>query len=446
MNIKLVKTTYQDDRKNTDQEKIDFSPDQGVEMKVVNIYPEMEYQTFDGFGAAITEAAGHTFSLMSEESQKHILDAYFGPNGNRYNLLRTHIDSCDFSLGQYAAVNDPEDREFKSFSLERDEQYIIPLLKEAQLTAGKSLSVMLSPWSPPDFMKTNGQRTHGGSLKPEYRAFWADYISHYVKEYRKKGFKVDMLTIQNEPNAVQTWDSCLYTAEEEKEFLRDFLYPSLVKNGLQDIEVHIWDHNKERMFERACTIIDKETDKMVSGVAFHWYTGEHFDAIQLVHEKFPDKKLIFSEGCVEYSRFSLAGQLENAQMYAYDIIGNLNAGMTAFIDWNLILNKEGGPNHVNNFCDAPIMCDTEQDIVQEKLSFTYIGHFSRYIEPGARRIASTKYTDKLHLVSMKNPDGSIVVVLLNRSNEEVPVALRMKGQVAEFLVPANSIVTGFIEI
>lgn len=237
----------------------------------------------------------------------------------------------------------------------------------------------------------------------------------------------------------------MYTAEEEKEFLRDFLYPSLVKNGLQDIEVHIWDHNKERMFERACTIIDKETDQMVNGVAFHWYTGEHFDAIQLVHEKFPDKKLIFTEGCVEYSRFSLAGQLENAQMYAYDIIGNLNAGMTAFMDWNLILNKEGGPNHVNNFCDAPIMCDTEQDIVQEKLSFTYIGHFSRYIEPGAKRIASTKYTDKLHLVSMKNPNGSIVVVLLNRSNEEVPVALRMEGQVVEFLVPASSIVTGFIE-
>ncbi|MFP3123751.1 glucosylceramidase [Ectobacillus funiculus] len=445
MNIKLVTTTYQDDRKNTYQEKIDFSPDKGVEMKVVNIYPEMVYQTFDGFGAAITEAAGHTFSLMGEESQKHILDAYFGPNGNRYNLVRTHIDSCDFSLGQYAALNDPEDTEFKSFSLERDEQYIIPLLKEAEQTAGKSLSVMLSPWSPPDFMKTNGQRTYGGSLKPEYRKFWADYISHYIKQYRKKGFEVDMLTIQNEPNALQTWDSCLYTAEEEKEFLRDFLYPSLVKNGLQDIEVHIWDHNKERMFERACTIIDKETDKMVSGVAFHWYTGEHFDAIQLVHEKFPDKKLIFSEGCVEYSRFSLAGQLENAQMYAYDIIGNLNAGMTAFIDWNLILNKEGGPNHVNNFCDAPIMCDTEQDIVQEKLSFTYIGHFSRYIEPGAKRIASTKYTDKLNVVSMKNPNGSIVAVFLNRSNEEMPVALRMEGQVSEFFVPANSIVTGLIE-
>jgi glucosylceramidase len=131
-------------------------------------------------------------------------------------------------------------------------------------------------------------------------------------------------------------------------------------------------------------------------------------------------------------------------MYAYDIIGNINAGMNAFIDWNILLNEEGGPNHVSNFCDAPIMCDTENDIVQDKLSYTYIGHFSRYIEPGAKRIASTKYTDKLDVVSLKNPNGSIVIVLLNRSLEEVPVALRLGGLMTEFSVPASSIVTGVI--
>jgi glucosylceramidase len=444
MQIKWITTTYQGDTKKTVEDSREFSKDTGVEMKVVNLYPDMEYQTFDGFGGAITEASGHTFSLMSEENKKKVLDAYFGAEGNRYNLVRTHIDSCDFSVGQYEAMSDPADTEFKSFSLERDEQYIIPMLEGAEKTAGKSLSVMLSPWSPPSFMKTNEQRVHGGSLKPEYREFWGKYIAHYIKEYRNKGFSVDMLTIQNEPNAKQTWDSCLYTAQQEKEFLRGYLYPALKDNDLLDVDVLIWDHNKERMYERACDIIDEETNKMVQGVAFHWYTGEHFDAIKLVREKFPDKKLIFTEGCVEYSRFSEAGQLQNAQMYAHDIIGNINAGMNAFIDWNILLNKEGGPNHVNNFCDAPIMCDTENDIVQEKLSYTYIGHFSRYIEPGAKRIASTKYTDKLDVVSLKNPDDSIVVVLLNRSAEDVPVSLRLGGKVSDFEVPAGSIVTGVI--
>lgn len=442
MNLKLVTTIYQDHVKKTLEESKRFSIDTGIEMKAVNLYPQMEYQTFDGFGGAITEAAGHTFSLMSETNQKRLLDAYFGENGNRYNLLRTHIDSCDFSISQYAALNKSDDPEFNSFSLARDEKYIIPFIKEAVKTAGKSLPVMLSPWSPPSFMKTNGQRSAGGSLKPEFRQLWAEYICHYIQQYRSRGIKVEMVTIQNEPNAVQTWDSCVYSAEQEKEFLRDYLYPSFVKSGLEDMEIHIWDHNKERMFERASTVIDEATDKMIRGVAFHWYSGDHFDAIRLVREKFPDKKLIFTEGCVEYSRFSEAGQLEHAQMYAHDIIGNINAGMNAFIDWNLILNKEGGPNHVGNYCDAPIMCDTENDIIQEKLSFTYIGHFSRYIQPGAKRIGSTKYTDKLDVVAMKNPDHSLVVVLLNRSQEEIPLVLRIGGQVAEINVPANSIVTG----
>lgn len=444
LEIKLITTTYKENKLETSCTTKGFCEDKGIEMQVVNIYPQVGYQVFDGFGGAITEASGYAFSRMSKANQKRILDAYFGKEGNNYKIVRTHMDSCDFSLDQYEAMSDPTDTEFKSFNLDRDEKYILPLLREAQETVGESLSIMLTPWSPPSFMKTNEQRVRGGALKKEYREFWAEYICRYIKEYIRRGFSVKMLTIQNEPNATQSWDSCLYTAEEEKEFLRDYLYPAQVKNNLEHVEVSIWDHNKERVFERACTIIDEETDKMVQGVAFHWYTGNHFDAVKLTRERFPDKKLIHTEGCVEYSRFSDQGQLKNAQMYAYDILGNINAGMNAFIDWNIILDEKGGPNHVGNYCDAPIMCDTVNDKVQEKLSYTYIGHFSRYIQPGARRIASTKYTDKLSIVSLKNPDGTIVVVFLNCSKENVPVKLRLNGQVAEIEIPEKSIVTGLI--
>lgn len=444
MKINLTTTIFKDEKKETVETVEQFSNDHGVEMKVVNLYPEVEYQTFDGFGAAITEAAGYTYSLMSKENKKKIVDAYFGENGIRYNMVRTHIDSCDFSLGQYEAMDDPTDTDLKTFSLDRDEKYIIPLLKHAEKIADNNLQVMLSPWSPPSFMKTNEQRVQGGALKPEYRQFWANYICKYIKEYRQKGFKVNMITIQNEPDATQTWDSCVYTAEQEKEFLKDYLYPTLLKNDLDDIQVNIWDHNKERMYERASAMIDEVTDKMIHGVAFHWYTGDHFEAIQLVRDMFPKKKLIHTEGCVEYSRLSDAGQLENAQMYAHDIIGNINAGMNAFIDWNLILNKQGGPNHVGNYCDAPIMCDTDNDTVKENLSFTYIGHFSRYIQPGAIRIASTKYSDKIEVVSLKNPDKTITIVLLNRSNEELPVSVRINGKITSFNVTAQSILTGVI--
>jgi glucosylceramidase len=445
MKINLVTTTYKNDVKETFESSLEFGRDNNTEMAVVNIYPQMEYQTFDGFGGAITEAAAFTYSQMSEESKKKMVEAYFGESGARYNIVRTHIDSCDFAVDMYEAMSDPTDREFKSFTLERDEKYILPLLDAAEATAGKKLSVVMSPWSPPAFMKTNGQRTYGGSLKPEYRKFWADYICHYIKEYRAKGYQIDYLTIQNEPNAVQTWDSCTYTGQQEKEFLSDFLYPSIQENDIKDLGVVIWDHNKERVFERACEIIDYETDKMVQGIGFHWYTGDHFDALRLVSEKFPDKKLMFTEGCVEYSRFSETAQLEKAQMYGRDIIGNINAGMNSFIDWNIYLNAQGGPNHVNNFCDAPIMCDIDKDVVDEKLSFDYIKHFSHYIEPGAKRIASTKYSPKLEMTTLKNPDGSIVTVLMNISEEDLEVNIRLNGEVVKITAPAGSITTGLIK-
>jgi glucosylceramidase len=183
---------------------------------------------------------------------------------------------------------------------------------------------------------------------------------------------------------------------------------------------------------------------MIDGVAFHWYTGDHFEAIRLTGDAYPGKELIFTEGCVEYSRFD-AGQLKNAQMYAHDIIGNLNAGMTAFIDWNILLDEKGGPNHVNNFCDAPVMVNTEDGTYEEKLSFHYIRHFSRYIDKEAKRIALTKYTDKLEMTAFMNRDKSIVLVVLNKQTEDMPLSLRVNGMNAEFTVPGSSIVTAVIK-
>jgi glucosylceramidase len=331
----------------------------------------------------------------------------------------------------------------KSFTLEREEQYIIPLLKAAQEKNGEAFDLMLSPWSPPAFMKTNGEKTHGGKLKPEYRKFWAEYICRYCQEYKKRGFQVNRLTIQNEPAAVQSWDSCLYSAEEEKEFLRDYLYPALVENGLSEVKINIWDHNKERLFERAKAEIDKDTDKMIDGVAFHWYSGDHFEAISTTHQVFPDKELIFTEGCVEYSRFD-TNQLRNAQMYAHDIIGNLNGGMTGSIDWNIMLDEKGGPNHVGNFCDAPIMVDTNKDTFEVKLSFDYIGHFSKYIRKGAKRIAFSKYTNKLEMTAFKNPDDSIVLVVLNVTEQDMPVVIRINGKLIRFDVRKESIATALL--
>jgi glucosylceramidase len=440
--MKIFSTTYENNQKKTAVTEMELIDELGG-WQCVNIYPEVEYQTIHGFGGAVTEAAGYVFSKLSKDKQDQILDYYYGPGGNCYNMARSHIDSCDFSLDNYSALTDPQDIEMKSFTLERDEKYMLPLMQAAQEKHGEVLDLLLSPWSPPSFMKTNRDKNHGGKLKPEYRQFWAQYICRYIKEYNKRGFKVNRITVQNEPAAAQSWVSCIYTAAEEKEFIRDYLYPALTENGLSDVKINIWDHNKELLYKRARAIIDGDTDRMIGGIAFHWYSGDHFEAVRMAHEAYPVKELIFTEGCVEYNRHS-DNQLHGAQMYAHDIIGNFNAGMTSFLDWNIMLDEKGGPNHANNLCDAPIMVDTQNNTIDVHLSFDYIGHFSRYIKKGAKRIAYSKYTDKLEMTAFKNPDGALVLVMLNRNDYDIPVNVDINLKLFHADITKNSIATAVI--
>ncbi|MEF2953814.1 MAG: glycoside hydrolase family 30 beta sandwich domain-containing protein [Blautia sp.] len=424
---------------------VSFQEDKGSENQVVNLYPDVKFETIEGFGGAITDAAAYVYSLMDEEQKKQLMTTYFSPERMKYGIVRIHMDSCDFSTEMYEAMSDANDIEMKSFSFARTEKYILPMLEDAQRAAGKPLKLMLSPWSPPSFMKTNGQRTYGGSLKPEYRAMWANYICRYIVEFEKRGYQVQRMSLQNEPKAVQTWDSCIYTAKEEKEFLRDFMYPALKAHGLEHVEIFIWDHNKERVYERICEIVDDSTRDMVAGIAFHWYSGDHFEALELVRNKFCDKKMIISESCIEYSKFEEADVISGALRLSHEIIGDLNHGMTAFYDWNLLLDEHGGPNHVGNFCHAPFLYDTVQKKLMPQLLQQHFEHFSHYLCPGSVRIGYSKYTEQVDVTAYQNPDGKKVVVMLNKSKEILPVNMRMQGEVAELLLYPESITTGIIE-
>ena len=198
------------------------------------------------------------------------------------------------------------------------------------------------------------------------------------------------------------------------------------------MEIFIWDHNKERLFERACTIIDEETDKMVAGLAFHWYSGDHFEALDLVQRRFPGKKMVLSEACIEYSKFDKSNYLDNAQKYAHDIIGNINNGMTAFYDWNLVL-------------DAPYLYDIKNNELMERNTLAYIWHFSHFMEPGSIRIGSTKYTEAIEVSTLLTPSGEIIAVLLNRTDEDIDVCFRLNGKICNICVKAKGIGTAIIE-
>lgn len=410
-------------------------------MHVINVYPEVEYQTFRGFGGAFTEASAHTYATMSDAAKEEIIQAYYGKDGLRYKLGRIHMNSCDFALGNYTYIEEGDDK-LETFDISHDKKEILPMIADANRVSDDPIQFLMSPWSPPAFMKTNGEMNHGGSLKEEYYGTWAQYYAKFIHAYQKENVEIDWLTVQNEPMAVQTWDSCIYTPEQEQRFVRDHLGPVLEKEGLGDVGIFVWDHNKEEAYQRFKDILsdDKAAD-YIRGEAVHWYTGDHFEGLEIVKKMYPGKEVFFTEGCVEYSRFADSGEVQKAEMYAHDILGNLNAGINASLDWNLILDEKGGPNHVGNFCAAPIMCDTKKGSYEKRLSYYYIGQFSRYLQKGAKRIGTTRYTDKLEVTGFLNPDGTRVIVLLNRGEEAVEYTLRENSEGCTGTIAAHSIQT-----
>lgn len=435
-------TDFLEQKRTTIYNEVEFREDIETENQVVNIYPNVRYQCFDGFGGALTDSAGYIYSQLNDSQKQEMLSNYFNEENMSYRLVRIPIDSCDFSLEHYQA----SDKEFmEGFDMSRANKYILPLLRDVMDKVGDNLEVMLTPWSPPAFMKSNNHRNGGGILLPEYKKQWADYICTYIKKYREMGVPVTHISIQNEPKAVQTWDSCIFDGAAEKEFLKDYLWPSLQENGLEDIKVYIWDHNKERAFERACEIIDEETNLMVEGIAVHWYSGDHFDALQMIRDKFPDKKIILSEACIEYSKFSQDEYLSNAQKYAHDIIGNLNHGLTAFYDWNIILDEIGGPNHVGNYCDAPYLFNTEKKKLIERNTLAYIWHFSHFIKKGSVRIGTTTYSENLEVTAFEK-DNEYSIVMLNRTKNQIPAVIRFENKSVEVILEPETIFSGVITL
>jgi glucosylceramidase len=400
--------------------------------------PSKRFQTIEGFGGAFTEAAATVFYRLSPENRRRVLSAYFDrAAGHGYSLCRTHINSCDFALGNYAYADVPGDVELKDFSIERDRRALLPMIHEAQKIAGTPLKILASPWSPPAWMKTNGQMNHGGALKPEYRDAWARYFARYIREYEREGVPIWAVTVQNEPAAKQVWDSCLYSAEEEKDFVRDHLGPTLERAGLGRVKILIWDHNRDLLFDRVKPAFeDAAASRYIWGAAFHWYGPDCFENVQRVHDAWPDKKLLFTEGCQEGGPH--IGSWDLGERYARSIINDLNRWTAGWIDWNMLLDETGGPNHVGNLCSAPILADTKNDRLIFQSSYYYFGHFSRFIRPGAVRI---RCESDLEAIAFLNPDGSIAVVVLNRADEARKFYLRLGDQSGKAEIPAHAIFT-----
>lgn len=416
------------------------------EMRLVKVYPTVTFQRFAGMGAALTEASGYVFAQMDATAQAEFIERCFGASGNRYSLARLSIQSCDFSLGTRSYLT-KRDVDLRGFSIEDDWGYVIPLVKAAQ-AVNPNVQFLASPWSPPAWAKTNFMMKFGGHLKRGAYDEWARMIARTLVEYRKAGIDIGRITIQNEPQAIQKWESCLYSAKQEREFLHESLKPALRKAGLAHVKTLIWDHNKEGALDRAAeAMCEPQFADDVDGVAFHWYSGDHFEALRVVRDFIgPDKELIFTEGCDSYSAGDPERELPHAEHYAHEVIGDLEAGANGILDWNILLDAQGGPNHVGNFCDAPIMHDCETGKTSVRLPFHYLGHFSRFIQPGAVRMLTTRYTTDLETTAFANPDGTHALVVLNRNWWDISFDLTwndraLGSRIASIEAPAHSIQT-----
>ncbi len=406
------------------------------------------FQTLLGIGGAITDASAEVFAQLPAEKQKEFLTAYYDKDkGIGYSLCRTPIHSSDFSSGSFTYIEEG-DKDLKTFSIEHDKTYRIPLLKKAIAEAGGSLLLYASPWSPPAFMKDNNNMLQGGKLLPEYFDAWALYYAKFIKAYEAEGMPIWGITIQNEPMAVQRWESCIYTAEEERDFLKNHLGPTLDREGLGDKKIVVWDHNRDLINHRANTIFeDPEAAKYAWGIGFHWYEtwagGEPmFSNLGNIKESFPTKNLLFTEGCQEGFRADRYQYWQHAERYGRSMINDFNQGTVGWTDWNILLNQNGGPNHVGNYCFAPIHGDTEEGDLIYTPTYYYIGHFSKFIRPGAKRISTVSSRSHLLSTSFINEDNSMINVIMNQSDEKISYNLYVdRAQAISITIPAHAIQT-----
>lgn len=440
-----AKTNYRISRTDT----LAFKPmGQPKETQIcVFVDPDRQFQSFLGIGGALTDAAAETFALLPKEKQRELLTAYFDDHqGIGYKLGRTNIHSCDFSSDSYIYVSEG-DKQLKSFNVEHDKKYRIPFIKQVLAATRGRLNIFASPWSPPAFMKDNNDMLHGGRLKPEFYQAWANYYAKFIRAYQSEGIPIWGITIQNEPMATQKWESCIYSAEEERDFLKNYLGPTLQRERLGDKKIIVWDHNRDLIYQRASTVLsDPQAAKYVWGIGYHWYEpwsgGEPmFDNVRLVHETFPDKQLIFTEGCVDAFDPQKIGEWKFGEQYGRSMINDFNNGTVGWTDWNVLLDEKGGPNHVGNYCFAPVHANTKTGELSYLSSYYYIGHFSKFIQPGARRIASSPSRSQLQSTAFLNPDGKMTVVVMNSSEKNVVYSLWINGNAAEVNSLPHSIQT-----
>ena len=392
-----------------------------------------------GFGGAFTEASAYVFNQASPEVKEKILKMYFSNEGLGYELGRMSIHSCDFSLENYTYVSE-NDQTLERFNIERERKYLIPMLKQA-MEYSPNLKMAVAPWNPPAYMKSNNEMNRGGKLLKAYYDLYSEYIVKYLLAMKEEGINIEYLSLQNEPEANQTWDSCLYSPEEMLELVK-VIHPKLVRSNLNP-KIIILDHNRDILEKWAkAAQNDKEALNLIWGLAIHWYVSEDFDALRRAKLIAPSLNILFTEGCIEGGPRPF--KLHTGERYIRNMIGDINNGCSGYIDWNLILNEQGGPNHKNNYCDSPMLLFDDGFLVVNS-SYYYIGHIAKFIKNGSYVLEHLKENHDLQVLTALNELKQIVIVICNPTDKDITYSVKYLEEDVTGLIEAHTIQTWVVD-
>ena len=475
-NNKLSVEVYETSKKgNKLTKKTEFPKEKSTQ--TIQLFPEKKLQTITGFGGAFTESSAYLLNKLSKKNRDTILQAYFSIEGANYSLTRTHMNSCDFSLSQYSYSPVEEDMQLEHFTIKDDMDDLIPMIKDAQKISKDGFKIFASPWTAAPWMKDN-KKWVGGKLLPKYYDTWALFFSKYIDAYKTEGIDIWGFTVENEPHGNgNNWESMHYSPKEMTDFVEHHLGPKLEADGKGDKIILGYDQNRGGLNEWVDEMYrDENSSKYFHGTAIHWYesTYDYYpEALQYAHNKAPNKLLIETEGCVDsqvpvwqddewYWRKEatdwgwdwaseedkhLHPKYAPVNRYARDIIGCLNNWVDGWVDWNMVLDRQGGPNWFENWCVAPVIVDSEKDEVYFTPLYYTMAHFSKYIRPNASIIEVDNNDKDLMVTAATNPDGSIAVVIFNEKNTpkdfnlqlgEKSVAIHIDGQALQTIVIPQS--------
>jgi len=433
--IEVIQTARDNNDRLTKKPSIQFNTTQLSDFPWphnVTVDRTFKFQEIIGFGGCLNDITAIAFSQINNDLQDQVIEAYFGKTGIGYSICRTNINSCNTPV-IYSFDDTPNDYELKNFNVAHNQKTMIPLLKRVLNESVVPVKLFASPWSPPGWMKRNGQMQgsdHPGLIQdPKIFASWALYFSKFVTEYHNNGIDLWGITIQNEPEFAAPYEACCYTAEEQRDFLKYYLGPQLRKDH-PDLVIMIFDHNKDHVADWARTFYtDPVASSFADGTAFHWYSGFQFQNLALAHSIAPSKFLLATEADNEHLSLD---NWEYGEAFAYDIIGDLNNWAIGWVHWNALGTR----------ADAPIQADIDAQKLFLQPMYWYIGQFSKYITPGSTVLNSYIYDDTvLQVVSVLTKDGKTVVVVLNRNDFEVTYTLQDGNKAASVTSPPHSIQT-----